>query len=99
MHCTTASLLGTARQTLTTVTTRLTTQHKLTLCESALMIHLNHAMGIGLSTKEPHHHMQRVSQAAGIAALVSPHAHRQMTIPSNSYYRTAIETNACVLFS
>ena len=36
----TAGLLNTARQTLTT---RLTTQHKLTLWESALMIHLNHA--------------------------------------------------------
>ena len=85
MHRTTASLLHPARRTLTT---QLTTQHKLTLhiCESALMIRLNHAMGLGLSTKELQHHMQfmhfsvhlteqRVSQAAGIAAQRSRLAH------------------------
>ena len=63
MHRTTANLLGTARRTLTT---RLTTQHKLTLYESALMIHLNHAMGLGLSTKEPQHHMQPMHFSAPI---------------------------------
>ena len=63
MHRTTASLLGTARQTLTTPgTTRLTTQHKLTLCESAL----SHVMGLGLSTKEPQHHMQPMHFSAPI---------------------------------
>ena len=50
MHRTTASLLG----------TQLTTQHKLTLCESALMIRLNHAMGLGLSTKEAQHHIHHM---------------------------------------
>ena len=60
---TTASLLGTARRTLTT---QLTTQHKLTLCESALMIRLNHAMGLGVSTKEPQHHMQLMHFSAPI---------------------------------
>ena len=63
MHRTTASLLHSP-----TVphTTQLTIQHKLTLCESALMIRLNHATGLGVSTKEPQHHMQLMHFSAPI---------------------------------
>ena len=55
MHRTTASLLHSPTDP---HTTQLTIQHKLTLCESALMIRLKHATGLGLSTKELQHHMQ-----------------------------------------
>ena len=84
MHRTTASLLGTAPDR------RLTTQHKLTLCESALMVHFNHARAswsIHKRTAAAHAthaflctYLSKESvncQAAGIAALVSPCAHRQ----------------------
>ena len=69
------------------------------------MSHFNHAMGLGLSTKEPQHHMFLCTylskesanyQAAGIVALVSPCVHiANDDIPCNC--RTANQF-MCVFF-
>ena len=102
MHRTTP--LGTARRTLTT---QLTTQHKLTLiCENALMIRLNHIMGLDLSRQEPQHNMQlmhfsaplseqRVSRAASIAAQRSRRRHAHIANDDTKQLQDSKQMHAC----